>query len=178
MSNKKLDVYSNYNEYFKNFLGGWTFENGDEIVTITDVTTEEMYDSQNGGKKQAPCLHFKEKQLPMVLNKTNADMVAKVTGSDIPNDWKGKQIKLGQSKVKAFGKESLAIRVRDEVITTNEPVQKVVKEQLEQIQGLIDNGAITNVEAMLQYYNVSKLEDLSQTDAANLIKAKTQEVNF
>lgn len=178
MSNKKLDVYSNYNEYFKNFLGGWTFEKGDEVLTITDVTTEEMYDAQNGGKKQGVCLHFKEKELPMVLNKTNADMVAKVTGSEIPNEWIGKKIKLGQSKVRAFGKENLAIRVRDEVVADDVKQEKVTPTQLAEIQQLIDSGAITNVDAMLAYYHVSKLEELSKEDATALIKAKTQEANF
>ena len=177
MSNKKLDLYSNYNEYFKNFLGGWSFEKGDETLTISDVTTEEMYDSQNGGKKEAPCLHFKEKELPMVLNKTNADTVARVTGSEIPNEWIGKQIVVGQSKIRAFGKESLAIRVRDEK-PKGKTTKKATKSQLETIQGLIDSGAITNTEAMLSYYNVANIEDLSQADAQALIDKKTNKEAF
>ena len=177
MTSKKLDLYSNYNEYFKNFLGGWSFEKGDETLTITAVTTEEMYDNQNGGKKQAPCLHFAEKELPMVLNKTNADTVARVTGSEIPKDWIGKQITVGQSKIRAFGKESLAIRVRDEKPKAK-AVKKATKSQLDTIQGLIDNGAITNTEAMLSYYNVANIEDLSQTDAQALIDKKTKEAAF
>ena len=177
MSNKKLDIYSNYNEYFKNFLGGWSFEKGDETLTIKAVTTEEMYDAQNGGKKQAPCLHFKEKELPMVLNKTNADTVARVTGSEIPNDWIGKQIIIGQSKIRAFGKESLAIRVRDEKPKTK-AVKKATKSQLETIQGLIEDGVITNTDAMLSFYKVANIEDLSEKEAAQIIEKKTREADF
>lgn len=173
---KKLDLYSNYNEYFKNFLGGWTFENGDETLTITDVTTEEMYDSQSGGKKQAPCLHFKEKELPMVLNKTNADMVAKVTGSDIPNNWIGKRIVCGQTKIRAFGKESLAIRVRDEV-PTNTAIEKATPEQVAKINELVESGAIADVNKMLDFFGVKTIEDIGKDRAEALIKQKT-EANF
>ena len=177
MTGKKLDLYSNYNEYFKNFLGGWSFEKGDETLTITDVTTEEMYDSQNGGKKEAPCLHFKEKELPMVLNKTNADTVARVTGSEIPNDWIGKKIIVGQQKIRAFGKEQLVIRVRDEQPKAKAK-KKATKDQVQEIENLIESGAITNKEAMLNYYKVDTIEDLSQEEAKKLIDKKKNEAEF
>lgn len=107
--------YVHYQEYFKTFLGGWSFENGDETLTIKSVQEEEMYDAETGGKKKGLAVRFEEKDLPMVLNVTNASTIADVTGSSKIADWIGRKIIVGTSKVKAFGRMHDAIRVRDQV---------------------------------------------------------------
>lgn len=106
--------YVHYQEYFKSFLGGWSFENGDETLTISQVGEEEMFDAETGGKKKGLVAHFKEKDLPMVLNVTNCQTISEVVGSDKIADWIGRKIIVGTSKVKAFGKLHDAIRVRDQ----------------------------------------------------------------
>lgn len=106
--------YVRYQEYFKTFLGGWTFEDGDKTLTIKSVGEEEMYDADSGGKKKALALRFEELDLPMVLNVTNSETIASVVGSDRLADWIGRRIIVGSSKVKAFGKIHDAIRVRPE----------------------------------------------------------------
>ena len=108
-----FDKYPSYKTYFKNFLGAWTFASGDKTLTISEVGEMEMYDQETGGKKVEPVLHFAEEQLPMVLNVTNATTIEEVLGTDNWHDWIGKQIIVGTSKVKAFGKTQDAIRVRD-----------------------------------------------------------------
>lgn len=105
--------YVHYQEYFKTFLGGWSFENGDETLTIKKIGEEEMYDAETGGKKKGLVLHFEELDLPMVLNVTNAETIADVCESDKIADWIGKKIIVGTSKIKAFGKMHDAIRVRN-----------------------------------------------------------------
>lgn len=104
--------YVHYQEYFKTFLGGWSFENGDETLTIDSIGEEEMYDAETGGKKKGLVLRFRDKDLPMVLNVTNAEAIAEVTGSDRIADWIGRKIIVGTSRIKAFGKMHDAIRVR------------------------------------------------------------------
>lgn len=106
--------YSRYQEYFKTFLGGWTFEDGDKTLTIKGVGEEEMYNADTGGKKKGLALRFEELDLPMVLNVTNSETIASVVGSDRLADWIGRKIVVGSSKVKAFGKVYDAIRVRPE----------------------------------------------------------------
>lgn len=106
--------YVHYQEYFKSFLGGWSFENGDETLTIASVGEEEMYDAETGGKKKGLVARFEEKELPMVLNVTNCDTIAEVTGTDKLAEWIGRKIIVGTSKVKAFGKVHDAIRVRSQ----------------------------------------------------------------
>ena len=133
MSNKPQDMnYMHYQEYFKNFLGSWTFAGGDKTLTIRRVQEAEMYDAENGGKKTEPVVYFEELDLPMVLNLTNAEMIARVTGTDVMGEWVGKKIVVGTSKVKAFGQVHDAIRVRDQAPTeevyTCERCGQVIKE--------------------------------------------------
>lgn len=104
--------YVHYQEYFKSFLGGWSFENGDKTLTISKIGEEEMYDADTGGKKKGLVVHFEELDLPMVLNVTNAEAIASVVGSDKIADWIGKKVIVGTSRIKAFGKTCDAVRVR------------------------------------------------------------------
>lgn len=106
--------YVHYQEYFKTFLGGWSFEGGDKTLTIKQIGEEEMYDAETGGKKKGLVMHFVELDLPMVLNVTNCEAIAEVTGSDKIADWIGRKIIVGTSRIKAFGKMHDAIRIRNQ----------------------------------------------------------------
>lgn len=163
--------YTNYQEYFKSFLGGWSFENGDETLTIKEVSEEEMYDSQTQGKKKGLCLWFEEKDLPMVLNVTNSDTIAQVVGSDKLEDWVGHAIVVGQSEIKAFGKPQTVIRVRN-VKPSKSVKNRVTEGERLILEQLIENGKISSLEAMLKHYKVSKLEDLSSEQAQEIIRLK------
>lgn len=166
------EEYVRYQDYFKTFLGGWSFEDGDKTLTIKDVKEEEMYDAQTQGKKKGLCVWFKEEKLPMVLNVTNAETIAMVCGSDRMSDWKGKRITVGQSSVKAFGKVQKVIRVRPEA-PKEAVTDYITPEQIDAINGLIETGAITNANMMLKYYKVSRLEEMSRAEAEQLIRQKS-----
>ncbi|MBQ3321918.1 MAG: hypothetical protein IJH05_03625 [Firmicutes bacterium] len=120
MNKDFLNRYPSYKDYYKNFLGGWSFEDGDKTLTIRDIDETEMYDQETGGKKIELTLHFVEESLPMVLNVTNADTIASVLGTGDWGKWIGQQIIVGTSKVKAFGKIHDAIRVRDQKPTAEQ----------------------------------------------------------
>lgn len=105
--------YVHYQEFFKKFLGGWSFENGDETLTISAVDEKQMYDQETDGKKTGLVIYFEEKDLPMVLNQTNAETIAEVTGTSVLAEWVGKKIVVGSRKVKAFGQIHDAIRVQN-----------------------------------------------------------------
>ena len=164
--------YVHYQEYFKSFLGGWSFENGDETLTIKEVKEEEMYDAQTQGKMTKLCVWFAEKDLPMVLNVTNADTIAGVVGSDRLEDWVGKKVIVGQSKIKAFGNTKIVIRVRNEKPRLEEAA-KATDDQIRIIYELVNNGKITSLEAMLKHYKVASVEDMSITDAQQVIDTKS-----
>lgn len=174
-TNKSIDQYSHYQEYFNNFLGAWSFKNGDEVLTITGVKEEEMFDAQTGGKKKGLCVYVAEKDLPMVLNKTNASMIAEVTGTDVLGEWIGKRICVGTERIKAFGKVSEAIRVRDRIPEPVKAVEPASEAQMKRIQELVADGEI-NEPALCKYLKISDISGISRTQARDAIQKKTGEV--
>ena len=59
------------------------------------------------------CLHFREPIKPMIINSTNAQLIARATGSEETDDWKGKQIVLFNDPNVSFRGELVGgIRVR------------------------------------------------------------------
>jgi hypothetical protein len=94
-----------------NYLGAYALEpNEDLVVEITEVKTESVMNA-DGRNEECLVAHLKD-QKPLIVNKTNAKVIAKVAGSNYIEDWKGKQIALYISNVKAFGELVEAIRVR------------------------------------------------------------------
>lgn len=82
------------------------------LVTIKEVTQE------NVAKEGAPqdlkwALHFEEVEKPLVLNSTNGQLIAQITGSEDTDGWPGKYIVLYKDPNVSFqGKLIGGIRVR------------------------------------------------------------------
>ena len=82
------------------------------LVTISG------YKNQNVAKEsESPdmkyCLFFKELEKPLVLNSTNGQLIAKITGSEDLDDWEGKKVVLYNDPNISFGgKICGGIRVR------------------------------------------------------------------
>jgi len=94
-----------------NYLGAYALEpNEDLVVEITEVKTESVMNAD--GRNEECLVAYLKDQKPLIVNKTNAKAIAKVAGSNYIEDWKGKQIALYISNVKAFGELVEAIRVR------------------------------------------------------------------
>lgn len=165
--------YRNYQEYYANYLGGWSFADGDQVLTITDVQEQAVRNKDNTVEDRLT-VSFKETDLPLILNRTNADMIYKVTGAAFTGDWIGKKIKVGTSKVRAFGDVFDAVRVRDEKIPVG-PVEKATQPQIRALFDLINTGKI-KLEAMLKFYDVTDIEQLTKDQARDIIRSKTGEV--
>jgi hypothetical protein len=74
-------------------------------VTIEKVEMEDI------GGDQKPVVHFKGKDRGLVLNKTNANAVWGLTGSDDTDDWTDAAITLFPSKTDFQGKRVDCIRI-------------------------------------------------------------------
>ena len=96
-----------------NYLGSWSFQPGEEkTVTIKEVK-QEIVKNQNGSE-ECTIAYFDEDVKPLILNKTNAEMITKVWGTPFIEDWGGCKIKLKVKKVSAFGEMTDAVRVSPE----------------------------------------------------------------
>ena len=82
-------------------------EEGTVTVTIEKVEMQEI-----GKEKQnKPVITFEEWDKAFVCNKTNANTIAKITGSRDTDEWTGKKIKLYRTEVEFGGEMVESIRV-------------------------------------------------------------------
>jgi hypothetical protein len=90
------------------------------LVTIREVSQQNV--AKDGAPEEAKwCLHFDEFDKPLVLNSTNGQIIAKITGieNDIEVGWVGKKIVLyDDPNVSYAGKITGGIRVRAPKSTT------------------------------------------------------------
>ena len=77
------------------------------IVTIDRVTLEDV----GGDGEHRPVIRFAGKDKALVCNRTNANIITEVLGSDDTDDWEGKQIRLYATKTEFQGKRVPCIRV-------------------------------------------------------------------
>ena len=81
------------------------------------VTIKEIF-QDNVAKEGAPeemkwCMGFEEVEKPMVLNSTNGQIIAAITGSEETDEWKGRKIVLYDDPNVSFGGKLVGgIRVR------------------------------------------------------------------
>jgi len=101
-----------YDELFPNrFIKAGLLKGKAVTLTIAGVEIESMPDKKGkNGEKKKGIVSFKERELELVLNKTNGEclkgMFGRKTGA-----WIGKRVTLYPRMVDAFGAQELAIRI-------------------------------------------------------------------
>lgn len=94
------------------YLGAYILEpNKDMIVTIKDVKKGEIV-GEDGKKSEGTLLYFKEQSKPMILNTTNAKAISTIYDTPYVENWIGKQVQLYSMKIRAFGENLEALRIR------------------------------------------------------------------
>lgn len=89
------------------------------VVTIRRIEIEEVSNS-NGEKEEKPIVFFGEFEKGMVLNKTNAQVIASLYGDDT-DDWIGARLTLYKAMVQAYGEMKPAIRIMDQKPQASKP---------------------------------------------------------
>jgi hypothetical protein len=78
-------------------------------ATIEEIDLEEI--GQGADKSKKLVIGFAGKKKRFVVNKTNANTIAKVLGSDDTDDWIGQRITLRAMEVEFQGNMVMSIRV-------------------------------------------------------------------
>lgn len=78
-------------------------------LTIREYRIEEIGDEKN----EKPVLYFNGAKKALVLNVTNANMIAEVLGDDEMDNWIGSEIEIFPTRVDFKGKQTDAIRVKN-----------------------------------------------------------------
>ncbi len=134
------------------YLGSYSLDGKKEaVVTITKLDTDKVT-GQQGRKEDCFVVYFKEFDKPMILNRTNAKAIEKVSGSGLVEDWAGTQVTLYvEQGVKAFGEIVDALRIRDKKPSR----QKMTKEIETSMLDAIKSGKGSQVEQALLRYECS-----------------------
>jgi hypothetical protein len=159
-------------------------EDADLVLTIRTVTIQAVGTGEQEDHK--PVVHFDEVEKGLVLNKTNADTIAKLYTAETEN-WVGKRIALFATEVDFAGKQTLAIRVRLRPPAGRpQPAQpagpfapaltgaeRATYEQLDELSFYVEKLPIPQqqLDAQLAKHGAASLQDVSRATADYFLKA-------
>lgn len=93
------------------YIGAYSLDPNQDLVVTIDKVIRELVNGADGKKEECSVAYLRNNK-PFILNATNSKTIAKVLGSPYIEDWAGKSITLYAAKIKAFGEELEALRVR------------------------------------------------------------------
>lgn len=102
--------------YESKYLGAWDLpeDDTDYVVTIARVKPGTIV-GEKGRQDKKPLLYFsntKDPEKPMVVNKTNGKIIARVLGTWIDTEWAGRSIVLYRGEVERDGELMPALKIR------------------------------------------------------------------
>lgn len=96
-----------------NYIGSWALQPNEELIlTIKSGGMEEIVNA-DGKKETELVIHFTEDYKPMIVNSTNAKTISKVLKTPYVEQWVGNKIQIYARRIRAFGEDVDALRVRD-----------------------------------------------------------------
>lgn len=137
------------------YIGAYELMTGGEakdmVVTIVNVKKEKLKTE----KGEEGSVAYLKNQKPMILNTINNKNITKALGSPYIEDWVGKSITLYVVRIKAFGEQVDALRVRD--TAPKEPTKEDLNPKHEKWKVAIDaiKSGSTTIEAIQKKYNVN-----------------------
>lgn len=87
-------------------------DGSDIILTIKSAGQEKVLGT-DGKKTDCLVIHFQENVKPMILNATNAKAIHKVSGTPYVEKWAGTKVQIYVTKLRAFGEDREALRIRE-----------------------------------------------------------------
>ena len=95
------------------YIGAYALQPGEELILTIKSCGLEQVANTDGKKQDCLVIHFMEQVKPMILNTTNAKTISKVHQTPYMEQWVGKKIQIYARKIRAFGEDVDALRVRD-----------------------------------------------------------------
>lgn len=135
-------------------------------VTIKSFSKKTMKNKQ-GEEEVKPVVFFAEFEKGMVLNKTNANVIAKLYGSTL-EDWVGERVQLHSVVVEAFGESTDAIRVVD-----SKPVADK-QTLIDRFSKLYERGVKAELEGIENYVISPNMPEQEIIELGRELKAKIE----
>ena len=99
------------------------------LLTIRTCVLEEL--GQGNDKEKKPVLYFEKAQKGLVLNKTNANVIADAYGDETTN-WEGKRVEVYPARVEFRGQlvDGIRVRIQPEAQPEKQPNAAPMAEEL------------------------------------------------
>jgi len=109
------------------YIGAYALQPGEELILTIKSSGLEQVAGTDGKKQDCIVVHFMEAVKPMILNNTNAKTITKIHGTPYMEQWSGKKIQIFARRIRAFGEDVDALRIRDFVpkTTTIDPSKAI-----------------------------------------------------
>jgi hypothetical protein len=127
--------------------------NSVELNVTIERAVKEMV--QNGDKKEEAMVIYLKGHKPMIVNSTNAKNISKALNSPYIEDWVGKDITLYVAKIRAFGENVDALRVKTVTSIKQLPALEVNTPNFEAVKTALSSGKFT-IEQVKSKYQVSE----------------------
>lgn len=138
-----------------NYLGSWDLDelpNREAILTIAKIVDEDVV--TNGSKERCTVAYWTDRNFkPMILNVTNKKMICRLHHTKDTERLAGKSVVVGIEKVKAFGAEHDALRIRKTIPNLENAVK--CADCGNDIQGAYGKGAAYIATYTKKQYGVS-----------------------
>jgi len=95
------------------FISAEELDGKEVILTIAEITTDEVYSQSARAKEKKAALKFRETDKMVILNATNARKITEIMGTPQVENWIGKRICLYPLAIQAFGQNVDAIRIKN-----------------------------------------------------------------
>lgn len=95
------------------YIGAWDLQPGQEVKLKIETVTQEPVKGADGKEELCIIARFEKAKKPMILNKTNCKIIAKLHNTPYIEEWAGKEIVIYAAKVSAFGEKVEALRVKN-----------------------------------------------------------------
>jgi hypothetical protein len=137
-----------------NYIGSYSLEPGkDKTVTILKVVKEIVKNME--GKNEECVVAYLKDEKPMILNKTNMKAITKLLDTPYIEKWSNVSIVIFATKVKAFGEQVEALRIRPTLPGKSKPELDPKHEKWQGALSSLKDGN-TTIEAIQKVYTISE----------------------
>ena len=97
-----------------NYLGAYSLMDGSGTAELTVTIDKVVMETVKSAREDQECVvAYLNGHKPMILNATNCKTIEKVLDTPFINDWAGQSITVYVAKIKAFGDNVDALRIRN-----------------------------------------------------------------
>ena len=146
-----------------NYLGSYSLDEGKDLILTIKTVVKEVVKTEREDQ-ECTVIHFVENAKPMIVNVTNAKQIERIYKTPYIEEWSGMKIQLYSAKIRAFGEDIEALRIRPSV-------PKVTKTPFTPSHAKWNNAKKALAEGNTTLAAILKNYSMTEADQTELLKA-------